>query len=138
MDDSRAEKTAPSVTAVPPYLVVLLIAAVAGVALMHVTAGTWHEAAANQAFPPDVRRKVAFAIFFNIGLAGAIALAAGGEIVATAVRLLRRAPVVPTAVRLGLALLLMVVLVGGHKIANPWLGDIVRAVRGATGGGGGQ
>ncbi len=135
MDDSSPGETPGKLPIAPAYLVVLAVGALAGVWLMASAAGAWHAASAAESFPPETRRRLAFAVVFNAGLAGAIALAAAGEVVATAVRLVRRRPPVHVAGRLGFALLPMLVLAAGHHFVNPWLGDLLRAVRGVAAGG---
>jgi hypothetical protein len=130
MDDSRAEKTAGRPAALPPYLVVLLVAAVAGIALMHAASGAWHAASEAQQFPADVRRRLVFAVLFNAGLAGALALAGLGEAAGAAFRLLRKRPALP--VRVACAVAVLLIFVAGHHFANPWVTDIARAVRGAV------
>ena len=131
MDDSRPNPAkCPAIA--PAYLVVLAIAAAGGVLLLHEAASTWQAARTAQSFPPEVRRHVAFAVLFNMGLGGATLLALLGEIVATVVRLVRRRPAGRILGRLVVACIPLAVLVGGHRLANPWLMDLMRAVRSAT------
>lgn len=133
MDDSRAEPPVRRPPIVPPYLLVLLLAAVAGIVLMHRAAATWEAASQAQTFPPEVRRSLVFAVLFNAGIGGALALAALGEIVASVIRLLRKAPVPRALAGALVAIVLLVLFLVGHRLANPWVGDIARALRGALG-----
>ena len=119
---------------VPPYLVVLLLAGIAGILLMNRASGTWHDAAEAQAFPPEIRRQLVFALLFNAGLLVALAMAVVGEVACTTFRLLRKSPVAPGLVRLGVALLVVVLFAAGHWLANPWVADLARAARTAMGG----
>lgn len=139
MDDSRqspapspVESPAKCPAMAPAYLVVLALAAAGGVLILHHAAGAWQDGRTAQSFPPELRRHVAFAVLFNLGLAGATLLALLGEIVATVVRLVRRRVPVRILGRLVVACIPLAVLVGGHRLANPWLVDLMRAVRNAT------
>ena len=131
MDDSRgtapdSQRNRPCVA--PAYLLVLLAAAVAGVALMHHAAGAWHDAQAAGSFTADVRRTVVFALLFNVGMGLVLALVALGELVLAVVRLARKAPAGRVLLRLLLAIGILAAFGLGHGLANPWLRDLSRAL----------
>jgi hypothetical protein len=77
-----------------------------------------------------VRRQVVFALLYNAGLGLALLAVSLGELVLAAVRLGRKAPKGATLARLGVAVGLVVLFAAGHALVNPWMLDLLRALRG--------
>jgi hypothetical protein len=133
MDDSRAVPGSLPARKLPPYLLVLLAAGLAGIGLMSRAAGVWEDAAQAQSFPPEIRRQLAFAVLFNGGLLVALLMALVGELAGAAFRLLRKGSGAVSASRVGVALLVLAVFGAGHALLNPWVSELARAAWGALG-----
>jgi hypothetical protein len=116
-----------------PYLLVLLLTAVAAVLVAHHSAETFHHAQEVKAYPSEVRRTIVFGLVFDAAVAAALAAAVLIELLATPVRLVRRRPVALVLLRLIVSLLPLAVLGVGTHLFNPWLIDLLRQARGVVG-----
>lgn len=118
----------------PPYLVVLLLTAIAAIALAAHSADVYHAASAERKFPREVTRPVAFGLAFSAVVAPALLLAWVGELAAAVVWLARRRPAGRVLARFALAAVPCLVLIVGHHFVNPWLPDLLRQLRQMFGG----
>ena len=118
---------------VPVHSVVFAALAVAAVVAGAVAAERYHVAREAKAFPPETRRLLAFALFFNAATVVALGLAVLGAVVHAPAA--RRRGAARAAARVGIALLPLVLFGLGHALVNPWLPDLLVQIWTRFGGG---
>jgi len=133
-DSRRREGERRRLSLAPVYVVVLILTAVAAVALARLALDSFGAARDAAAITSTERRELGFALIFNGCTGAGLLLAAVIEILASPVRLMRRAGFGRVLARLVVGLLPLVVLGAGHALFNPEIREMAGRARVLLGG----
>lgn len=121
---------------VPIHSIVFAVLAVVAIAVGIAAADAYHEALEAQAFPGEVRRFLAFALFFNAAAGVAFAVVLLAELLGAIVSAVKGRWPGRCFVRVLVAAIPLLIFGIGHAVLNPWLWDLLERVREMASGGG--